>query len=198
MRLCGILLAAGASRRFGAPKLLARLPGGEAVAAHSARALRGGVARALAVVRPGDVELERMMSGLGLRVTACSRSQRGLGASLACGVAASADADGWIVALADMPGVATGTVRRLAAALAEGASVVVPCHDGRRGHPVGFGRVHRDALLALDGDRGGRDIVAAAGASLCLLPVDDPGVLWDIDLPRHIPEGRAVASETGP
>jgi molybdenum cofactor cytidylyltransferase len=196
MTLCGVLLAAGASRRFGGPKLLARLPGGEAVAERAARSLRDGVTRALAVVRPGDVELERMMSGLGLQVVACPRSQRGLGASLACGVAASADADGWIVALADMPGVAPATVSGLAAALADGAAVVAPCYNGRRGHPVGFGRVHRDALLALDGDRGGRDIVAAAGGSLRLLPVDDRGVLWDIDLPGHIAAGRAAAAET--
>lgn len=195
MRLRGILLAAGASRRFGGCKLRARLPDGEMLVVRAARNLLAGTPRALAVIRPADTVLARMLSGLGLEIVECARAQRGMGASLACGVAAAADADGWIVALGDMPGVDPSTVRRLVAAIESGARAAAPFHSGRRGLPVGFGRVHRDALLALDGDRGARDIIAAAAGALHVLDVDDPGVLWDVDEPPDL-LGSAAAAES--
>jgi molybdenum cofactor cytidylyltransferase len=59
--------------------------------------------------------------------------------------------------------------------------VAAPFHDGRRGHPVGFGAACFDALATLDGDAGARDVVAAHGDALVRLEVDDPGVLRDVD-----------------
>ena len=47
----------------------------------------------------------------------CPRAQEGMGASLACGVMASPDASGWIVALADMPWIRPATIQSVAAAL---------------------------------------------------------------------------------
>jgi molybdenum cofactor cytidylyltransferase len=104
-----------------------------------------------------------------------------MGASLACGVEASAEAAGWVVALADMPWIEASTIRRVADAIAAGASLAAPCYRGERGHPVGFAASHRAALLALGGDEGARAILSRAGASLLRVDVDDPGVLRDVD-----------------
>src|SRR5947208_4959013 len=86
--------------------------------------------------------------------------------SLACGVQATPDADGWLVALADMPWIKPSTIRTLAAALTAGADIVAPSYNGERGHPVGFARRHYAALSALTGDEGARAIVQVNRATL--------------------------------
>lgn len=183
--IAGVLLAAGQGSRFGGAKLLAPLPGapaGVSVGARSCALLAAAVSPVLAVVRPGDLRLAAVFAAAGAGVVEFPGADAGMGASLAFGVAATRAADGWVVALADMPWVSPATIRAVAAALAGGAQVAAPFHDGRRGHPVGFGRAQLAALLALDGDRGGRAIVDAAGAELTRIDVDDPGILRDVDV----------------
>src|SRR5262249_59668766 len=105
-------------------------------------------------------------------------------ASLAAGVAASDDAESWIVALADMPRIAGETIEAVARVLDGGASIVAPVYRGQRGHPVGFGLAHRDALLALDGDSGARALFALH--TVTRVEVDDPGILADVDTPEDL------------
>jgi molybdenum cofactor cytidylyltransferase len=90
----------------------------------------------------------------------------------------------WLVALGDMPFVAPATLRALADALAAGAGIAAPVMDGRRGNPVGFGAVHLDALLALRGDEGARRLLKTCPVTE--VPVDDPGIFRDIDLPADL------------
>lgn len=96
-------------------------------------------------------------------------------------MAATANADGWVVALADMPWVRPATIDAVAAALAAGADIVAPRYAGQRGHPVGFSRRHGIALAALRGDEGARAVVARHAATVQSIAIDDPGVLRDVD-----------------
>ena len=182
----GILLAAGAARRFGGDKLLTPLPDGTPIGVAALRAMRAALPTVIAVVRPHDDALASLFAGHGAHVVHCERADEGMGASLACGVDASADANGWVVALADMPWVAAGTIRAVADAIAAGASLAAPVHGGERGHPVGFAASHRAALQALGGDEGARAILANAGAALVRVHVDDAGVLRDVDAPGDL------------
>ena len=185
-RPSGILLAAGAGRRFGGAKLLAPLPDGTPVGVASCRALVAVLPRTVAVVRPGDDELAAALAGTGAAVVRCARADEGMGASLACGVAATGDAGGWVVALADMPWIAPATIRRVVEALAAGASIAAPFHRGGRGHPVGFSSGHRAALAALGGDEGAKHLLAARSADIVRIDVDDPGALRDVDRPSDL------------
>ncbi len=187
----GVLLAAGAGRRFGGPKLLQRLDDGRPMAVAAARNLLGGVGRALAVVRPEDRELARVLAREGLEVVPCAQADRGMGLSLACGVRASADAHGWVIALADMPYILPATVAELVRCLRRGAALAAPEYRGQRGHPVGIAAEFLAPLLALDGDAGARAVLAQHGARLLTLPVDDPGVLIDIDTRSDLQRGPA-------
>jgi molybdenum cofactor cytidylyltransferase len=76
------------------------------------------------------------------------------------------------------------TLRRLADALAAGAGIAAPVMAGRRGNPDGFGLVHLDALLALSGDAGARRLLQMFPVTE--VPVDDPGIFRDIDLPGDL------------
>ena len=184
----GILLCGGSSSRFGSPKLLAPLPGGTSLAVHSARRLREGVGNVLAVVRAGDGALHHVLVSAGCDVLESDGAARGMGASLASAINASPDAEGWIVALGDMPAISPSTHRAVMEALAGGAllAAAVSIAKGERGHPVGFSRALFDELRVLDGDEGARSVVARHCDQLVEVPVDDPGIFIDIDSPADL------------
>jgi molybdenum cofactor cytidylyltransferase len=192
--VAGILLAAGRGRRFGGDKLLA-MPAptthggdivGECVGVAACRHLLIAVPWVVAVVRPDDAALAAALGAAGARVVRCADADDGMGASLACGVAATRDARGWLVALADMPWILPSTIARVAAAVAEGAPVAAPFHAGRRGHPVGFSAACRAALAALGGDEGAKSVVDAHRDRLARIDVDDAGTLSDVDTPADL------------
>ena len=201
----GILLAAGLGSRFDPAgvrnKLTEPMPGGPTrglpVAFVAARRLRAALPRVIAVVRPdtgnGDAArhaqaLKKLLIEAGCEVLVSAEAERGMGAALASAVRASADAPGWLVALADMPAIAPATLLDIAeAVIAADAGpeiIVAPRHNGLRGHPVGFGRAHGAALAALDGDEGARSLLASAPVRY--IDTLDAGVVHDIDTPLDL------------
>lgn len=197
MRLRGILLAAGASRRFGANKLLHPLPatGGEAgvpVALASARKLLSVLPDTLAVLRPGADQLAALLASAGCQTTVCARADEGMGCSLAHAIGQSTAWDGWVIALADMPFLHPQSIAAVADALAEGAGIVLPTWQGEKGHPVGFSKEFGDALTRLGGDAGARAIVQAHPRAVRRLLLDDPGIVRDVDTPADL-SGQASA-----
>ena len=184
--IVGILLAAGSASRFGGAKLLAKLPNGTVVGVAALRNLLVAVDSVVAVVRPGDDALANAMRDAGARVTVCRDASDGMGASLAWGVRAAPVAAGWLVALADMPWIQPATIKRVADAVRNGAAMVAPrCRD-TRGHPVGIAASFYAELATLSGDEGARRLVNARTASLELIPVDDAGVVRDVDTPADL------------
>jgi molybdenum cofactor cytidylyltransferase len=195
----GILLAAGRGERFGGDKLLTLIrsaakpradvppdghpPGAtmEFIGVMACRNLLLALPRVVAVVRPDDAALAMALGAAGARVVRCAEAEDGMGASLACGVLATRDAAGWVVALGDMPWILPSTITRVAGALADGAAVAAPFHRGQRGHPVGFGAPCLAALTVLSGDDGAKSVVAAHRDSLARIDVDDAGTLADVD-----------------
>lgn len=105
-------------------------------------------------------------------------AQPGMGDSIACGVAATAHAGGWLILPADLPLVQPATLLAVAQALQQ-HPVVVPVYHGDKGHPVGFDASCGLALQALHGDEGARSVVTQRGA--WRLAVSDPGCVLDVD-----------------
>jgi molybdenum cofactor cytidylyltransferase len=187
LNVVAILLAAGSATRFGSDKLLHPLPHEVPIAVQAARHLSIVFKEnVLAVVRPEAKALADILRGEGCRVVVCENAAEGMGASLACAVRAAVDAEGFVIALADMPFIRSSTIAAVRDALAAGAPIVAPYFRARRGHPVGIGAKFRSELEALRGDEGAKKIVAANEASLRKIPVGDPGVLRDIDTPRDL------------
>jgi molybdenum cofactor cytidylyltransferase len=188
-QIVGVLLAAGKGARFDPSgrqsKLLQRLPSGETVAVAAVRALQADVPHVVAVVKPDDAELATLLQKQGCQVVVCADAGRGMGTSLAYVLSQLKHADGWIVALADMPFVQPATVGKLLQALLDGADIAAPVHQGRRGNPVAFSARHLPQLLTLDGDQGARSLLAVH--PITLVEVNDAGVLRDIDTPTDLP-----------
>ncbi len=187
-----LLLCGGRASRFGSDKLLVPVKRGSQtlpMAALSARSAIEGTGNALAVVPPGADELCEVLAKAGCDILESEATARGLGASLAAGVARSRDADGWIVALGDMPFIEAATFASILASLRSGSLVAAPIHraTNARGHPVGFSARLLEELLALDGDEGARSVIQSHRDDVVLIPVDDEGVTIDIDTPRDLP-----------
>ena len=186
MKIVGLLLAAGSAKRFGSDKLLHPLQHGVPIAVQSARHLKKEIPYVVAVLRPRSEKLADLLKAEGCEVTICENADEGMGASLACAVRAAGAADGYLVALADMPFVRPSSIAAIRDALASGAPFVAPYFRTRRGHPVGIAGKFFDALAALGGDEGARGILAARETELVKVPVGDPGVIRDIDQPGDL------------
>lgn len=161
-----VVLAAGASTRFGSPKQ---------------RILLGPVLERLRGARSVDevvVVLGAHPVETDARTVECPDWERGPGASLRCGLAAlPAEAEAAVVVLADGPELAPAAVDRVVAAW-NGEPVLAASYGGVRGHPV---------LLARSAWAGIPDEGAQA-LEPELVPCDDLGAPGDVDLPDDLPE----------
>ena len=125
----------------------------------------------------------RQLARRDVLVLSPGEAARGMGYSIAAGVAERSGSPGWLVLPADMPRVKPASVQAVAAALSQ-QIVVWAQHRGRRGHPVGFAAELYSELVQLDGDDGARRIVARYPG--VPLELDDPGVLLDVDTPGDL------------
>jgi len=187
-RIAGLLLAGGRGSRFDpsgkADKLLAPWLG-RPIAAWSASLLRSACDPCFAILPPGKEALRKTLENEGLLTIVDEKVREGMGASLAAGVqtvVARCQPDAIVVALADMPTIQSSTVSTLLEAWQadEGRHLAAaPFFEGKRGHPVVFGRPLFPRLAALSGERGAGAIIEAL--QILVVDINDPGVLRDVD-----------------
>lgn len=120
----------------------------------------------------------RQLATRDILVVSALDAARGMGASIAAGVAERSGAPGWLVLPADMPLVQPGTMLAVATAL-EQHPVVYAQHRGKRGHPVGFAAELYSELTQLNDDDGARRVMLRYPAHG--QEVDDAGTLLDVD-----------------
>lgn len=119
----------------------------------------------------------------------------GMGDTIAAAVAATQDADGWLMLPADMPFVPKEVILAVASGL-NNAEICVPIFQGQRGHPVGFSRACRSELLALSGDEGARSLFQkfeVKKVNVDALPFAE-GCLIDIDTVADLERVRGRVS----
>ncbi|WP_295473322.1 nucleotidyltransferase family protein [uncultured Pseudomonas sp.] len=185
-QVVALLLAAGASRRFGSDKRLARLDDGRPLLGTCLANARSAFADVRVVLRVDDPP-----AALGIApdtpVIRSEQAHLGMGHSLAAGVRALADSPAEAVAilLADMPWLQVDTLVQLAAR-ASAQHIVLPLCDGHRGHPVIIGRHFWPMLETLSGDQGARAVVAAHPQAWINVPCNDRGTLLDADTPTAL------------
>ncbi len=177
-----LILAAGSHRRFGSAKLLHPLADGRPLIQHTLDAISATGLPIALVHRPDDTALLATVARYPLQLVPNPQHDDGIGSSIACGIRATSNWDGWLICLADMPGVQTSTYQVIANTLAE-KSIVIPEHNQQFGNPRGFQSQFQAALAALSGDQGAKDLLLQHRDETCVLEVADPGILLDIDYP---------------
>jgi CTP:molybdopterin cytidylyltransferase MocA len=187
MRVAAIVLAAGESRRMGFPKALLPIAGHTFVE-HIVRALAAAAVDAIYVVL--GAHADRILAAVDLAPAQVVRNPdwpRGQLSSLQAGLRALPPGayEAVLMALVDHPLVEPRVVRAVIDAHARtGRPIVVPVHDGRRGHPVLFAARLIPELLAAPLDAGARAVIRAHASEVLEVPTDAPGVLADIDTPQ--------------
>lgn len=186
-----IVPAAGASRRMGRPKLLLPFAAGTVVGGVVAALRDGGAGEVVLVTAPDDERLAAWGRGQSLVVAVNPRPEDGMLSTIRAGLAAlggtaalAAAGRPVLVAPADLPALSPTTVRVVLDALAAGASLAVPCHGGRRGHPLGIAAALLPEIDDLDSGLGLRQLLDRHAAVLRELPVDDRGAVEDVDSPE--------------
>lgn len=185
-----IVLAAGASRRFGADKRLAILGGEPLIRRSVGAALESGLRPVLVVVDPDHAAVREALAGLDVELVINPQPSRGARSSLRCGFEAlPSAAPGAVVTLADMPAVAASMIAALGAALSNGAPLAVSRYGGTIAPPSGFARRLFDELSG-DADDGGRSLIESHRHEATyvdwpqsrLVDVDSPADLTQPDL----------------
>ena len=182
----GIVLAAGASSRMGAPKPLLTLQNRTFVRRILEAFRDGGVPSAVVVARPGIEGLADEVARIGYgRVVENPTPESGQLSSLLAGLTAidSPGVDGVLVTLVDVPLISAATVRAvLERAAVTSAPIVRAVHRGAHGHPVLFTRAVFDALRNADPSMGAKAVVRSHQVED--IEVGDAGVTEDVDTPE--------------
>lgn len=181
-RTGAILLAAGLSSRFGAPKLLAELDSGTTVFAQTYSRLKLAVRDVVVVTRPG---IANQLMETCPELLVFDNAQDGMGATLAFAIRNTTSWDSALICLADMPFISTATYKSIAAA-SDAESIVVPICEGKKANPVSFGCSFFSELRNLSGDTGGRDLLNRHPDSIRNLEITEHAVLDDIDTPADL------------
>jgi molybdenum cofactor cytidylyltransferase len=190
----GLVLAAGAATRFGAPKQLAELDG-RPLLEHSLRAITAApVGRVVVVLGSGADEVIASVDLHGADAIVCSRWEEGQSASLACGLAELASCEAVVVTLGDQPRVSPDAIRRVIAAR-NGAAAVRVTYGGAPGHPVLLEQELFEPLRNVSGDKGARNLLLSV--QVLDIPCDDLGGGEDVDTPAELDALRAGGPVTG-
>ena len=190
----GLVLAAGAATRFGAPKQLADLDG-VPLLEHALRAITATpVGRVVVVLGSGADEIAAGVNLHGADPLVCSRWDEGQSASLACGLGALEDCEAVVVTLGDQPRMSPDAIRRVIAAR-NGAAAVRATYGGKPGHPVLLERELFGPLRDVSGDKGARNLLLSV--QVHDVPCDDLGGGEDVDTPAELDALRAGGPVTG-
>jgi len=180
-----IVLAAGSGSRFGGPlhKLAQPFDGTTVLGATVRQAIQSQLPVVVVTTELLARQLTTPLATRDIVLLSEAEAARGMGFSIATGVAERSGAPGWLVLPGDMPLVQAATLLAVATAL-EQYPVVYAQYRGRRGHPVGFAAELYSELVLLTGDDGARRVVARYPAFGQEVP--DVGVLMDVDTPADL------------
>jgi molybdenum cofactor cytidylyltransferase len=187
-RIAAVVLAAGQSSRMGENKLTLPLDG-KPVLRHVADALRVSRIASVHVVLGHQADEVRALFCPGEAQFVLNEDYRdGLSTSLRAGIAAlPADVDAAMIFLGDMPDVDPALVDRMIAAFdpQQMREIVLPQRDGRRGHPVLWGRRFFPFLLEkTSGDSGARHLIGQYADWVVEIEAEHDGAFTDLDTPE--------------
>lgn len=183
IRVGGVLLAAGESRRMGGPnKLAMRLDGVALVRRTAQTLLAAGISPLVVVLGHAAGQVAPLLDGLAVKCEVNPDYREGQQTSVLAGLAALDEPlDGIVIALSDLPLLRAEHLRDLVAAFGvrSGGSVMVPMADGQRGNPIIFDAGLRAAILGTSG--GARAWIDAHPQAVVRFNVAHRGFTTDLD-----------------
>jgi molybdenum cofactor cytidylyltransferase len=190
--VAAVVLAAGRATRMGGGKLALPVGGRPMVQRVVDAALGSRASSTILVVGNEADEVLAAVAGRPVTVVVNPDYEDGMSTSLRAGLGAVDPAvDGALVLLGDQPFVSSALLDALIDRFARcGKPVVRPSAGGRPGNPVLFSATLFPEIARERGDVGGRHVVERRPDEVCLVAVDDPHELVDIDSPREYEKER--------
>jgi molybdenum cofactor cytidylyltransferase len=184
--LFSIVLAAGASTRFGTPKQLVRVAGRPLMHAAVTRAAEVTGHALIVVLGASAAELAPLLKHSPGTIVINQEWREGLASSIRAGVARlPGTCAGALVMLADQPAVTVEDLKRLAGTWRrQPAHIAAALYDGTTGLPAIFPRSTFQELAQLRGDVGTRAILRRNSDRVARVPM--PGAAVDIDTPEDL------------
>jgi molybdenum cofactor cytidylyltransferase len=186
--IAGVLLAAGAARRYGASKLTV-LHAGLPLVRHAALALVSvaDIHGLWVVVGANAERVREALAEIDVRFVDHVGYMDGIGSSIAAGIQSlPRDCEGAVIALGDQPSIPATVLQSLLATWrTTGAAIVAPRYRGVVANPVLFARSVFPELSALRGDAGARSVVMREPERVHWLEFDLP-VPVDVDTPDDL------------
>jgi molybdenum cofactor cytidylyltransferase len=186
--ISAIVLAAGESRRMGELKQLLPWHGETVLGRLLSTLLSSSLDEVILVLGHEAKRILEKISIRGIRVVLNPDYQKGMSSSLRCGLMAmNQAAEAFLIVLADQPALTPEIIRQLIDAFRRAQpekNIVAPSFQGRRGHPVLFGRRYLEELRGSTGEVGGREILARHPEDMLLLEMDTEAILIDLDTPE--------------
>ena len=197
--IAAVVLAAGASRRFGeANKLLATIDDTPLIARVIDTLVEGGVADIVVVTGHDRAGIEDVLCGRPVHLAHNANWESGLGTSIATGIAA---ADVWATGALIVPGdMPLMTVQLIAALIAAFESagrdrIVFPTNAaGEQRNPVLWPRRYFSALRQLPPQAGAKSLLSEARADCLSITFDCDAVLRDVDTLDDLKAARSDAA----
>ena len=184
-KIAAVILAAGASRRFGASKLLLSLPGGETLIRQVAKiAVDSGLSPILCVIGKDHQKIKQALAGLPLNFVHNSHWQSGMSSSVKTGINHLPDeTDACIMLMGDQPFISIDLIHHLVELFQSGnTQVVIPVVGKQRTTPAILDRSTYDLIMKLEGDVGARALFSYF--KVVELPWKDRRLLLDLDTPE--------------
>lgn len=181
-----IVLAAGASSRFGSPKQLVRVEGRPLMHTAVARAVEVAGHAVTVVLGANAAELAPLLRHTPASVLINRDWAEGIASSIRCGVKRlSPSSDGVLVMLADQPSVTSADLRRLIGTWRRQPEFLVAAlYEGAAGVPAIFPRSSFESLAELRGDQGARLLLRRHPDRVIRVPMDSAAI--DIDTPEDL------------
>ena len=141
--------------------------------------------RVLVVLGHRSDEIAAHLQGSDAEIVLNPDYPRGMLSSIQAGLrAAPAETRHFVIALGDQPSLSPSLVRLLILeAQQKVGAIVVPSYSGRRGHPLILDAGYREEVLALDPERGLRELLQRHSDAVRHVIVPDEAVLADMDTP---------------
>jgi molybdenum cofactor cytidylyltransferase len=192
--ISAVILSAGESSRMGRPKALLPIDGQTFIERIVGALRQGGIERIVVVLGFNAEELRRQIAHLAVEILINPDYRRGQLSSLQVAVRHLQKVEnchGMMVHLVDHPYIDPQLVQLMVRRFDESkVSIVVPRHQGKRGHPVIFSSSLFAELLGAPMDRGAKSVVNGHRDDTLEIDTEDVGVTLDIDTPdlyrRHV------------
>jgi len=184
--ICGVVLAAGCSRRMGVQKLLLPFDGKTVIAHVVDQLVTSCIDRVYVIVGYKGKRIGQELSDQPVSIVHNSNYKSGMLSSVRCGLGAiPQQCQAVLVALGDQPSITAKLIDQMLQSFTDVEKrILVPVHHGKRGHPILFSVRYRDEILTHYDNVGLRGLLYAHRDDVFELTVSTSAVLSDMDYPE--------------